>query len=492
MNTPCKQNFFQRVHIRSILALTFIAAAYLFFVPPVVAYEQVPALMDLRTTFSDGQYDPETIVQMAVRKGFGVVFLNDHDRVVMEYGLPPFRNIIKKKEELNSINKSGADRYLRTIAGLRKMYPNVTLIPGTESTPFYYWTGSPLMGNLTANDHERRILTIGLEKPEDYETLPILHNGLSGSHIRAAMPALAAFILCFLIAINFLFRHGWWRISGAVLAILSVGFFINTVFARPSPFDAYHGRQGAAPYQLFIDAVGQKGGLTFWNYPETRSGVRKLGPIQVKTLPYPHMLLETGNYTGFAALYGDTITITEPGNVWDVILGEYCSEFRERPPWGIATADFHKEGGSGQNLGDFQTVLWLTEKSPQSVLTALKTGKMYACQGKFPNIPRLDEFSVSAAEPDTSPRMISGDELILERNPRIRITVSGGVAGLGKEVRVRLIRSGTLIQIFKGTMPLSIDYTDFLATPGEKIYYRMDMTGYGTIVSNPIFVKFEK
>jgi len=204
------------------------------------------------------------------------------------------------------------------------------------------------------------------------------------------------------------------------------------------------------------------------------------------------MLLETRDYTGFAAIYGDTVTITEPGNVWDVILGEYCSGFRERPPWGIATADFHKEGGSGQNLGDFQTVLWLTEKTPQSVLTALKTGKMYACQGKFPNIPRLDEFSVSAAEPDTSPRMISGDELILERNPRIRITVSGGVAGAGKEVRVRLIRSGTLIQIFKGTMPLEIDYRDFLETPGEKIYYRMDMTGYGTIVSNPIFVKFAK
>jgi len=492
MNTPCKQNFFQSVHIPSILALTFCAAAYLFFVPPVMAYEQTPALMDLRTTFSDGAYDPETLIQMAARKGFSVIFLNDHDRVVMEYGLPPFRNIIKKKEELNSINKSGADRYLRIIAGLRKMYPDVILIPGTESTPFYYWTGSPFTGNLTANDHERRILTMGLEMPEDYETLPILHNGLSGSHIRAAMPALAAFILCFLIAVYFLFRHGWWRISGAVLAILSAGFFINTVFDRPSPFDAYHGRQGAAPYQLFIDAVGQKGGLTFWNYPETQSGVRKLGPIQVKTLPYPGMLLETRNYTGFAALYGDTVTITEPGNVWDVVLGEYCSGFRERPPWGIATADFHKEGGSGQKLGDFQTVLWLTEKSSRSVMTALKTGKMYACQGRFPNIPRLDEFSVSAAEPDTAPRMISGDELILERNPRIRITVSGGVAGAGKEVQVRLIRAGTLIQIFKGTLPLDIDYTDFLETPGEKIYYRMDMTGYGIIVSNPIFVKFAK
>ena len=483
MNTSFKQ---------TIPLLFLFAAAYLFFVSPATAYEQAPALMDLRTTFSDGAYDPETLVQMAVNKGFSVIFLNDHDRVVMEYGLPPFRNIVKKKEELNSINKSGADRYLRIITGLRKIYPNVILIPGTESTPFYYWTGSPFAGNLTANDHERRILTMGLEKTEDYETLPILHNGLSGSHFRAAMPALAAFLLCFLIAVYFMFRYGWWRFFGVVLALLSAEFFINTVFARPSPFDAYHGRQGAAPYQLFIDAVGQKGGLTFWNYPETQSGVRKMGPIQVKTLPYPHMLLETRNYTGFAAIYGDTITITEPGNVWDVVLGEYCSGYRERPPWGIATADFHKEGGAGQYLGDFQTVFWLNEKSTESVLAALKTGKMYACQGKFPKIPRLDEFSVSAGKPDTAPRMISGDEIMLKSNPRIRIAVSGGTAGAGKEVRVRLIRSGTLIQTFEGTLPLSIDYTDFLETPGEKIYYRMDMTGNGIIVSNPIFVRFEK
>ncbi|MEW6334450.1 MAG: hypothetical protein AB1558_09285 [Thermodesulfobacteriota bacterium] len=480
------------IHIPILLAIMFFAAARLFFVPPAAAYEQVPALMDLRTTFSDGSYDPGTLVQMAIRKGFRIVFLNDHDRMVMEYGLPPFRNIIKKREELNSINRSGADLYLRTISDLRRMYPDVVLIPGTQSAPFYYWTGSPFTGNLTANDHERRILTMGLEKPEDYETLPVLHNGLSGSHIRAAAPALAAFSLCFLIALYFLFKKGWWRISGAILAVLSAGLFINTLSARPSPFDAYHGRQGAAPYQLFIDAVGRRGGLTFWNYPETRSGVRRLGPILVKTLPYPGMLLETMNYTGFAAIYGDAITVTEPGNVWDAVLGEYCSGFRERPPWGIATADYHEEGDAGQNLGDFQTVLWLAEMTPQSVLAAMKAGRMYACQGAFPNIPRLDAFSVSAAGPDTNPRVISGEEIVLSGNPRIRISVSGGEAGAGKAVSVRLIRSGKHIRTFTGALPLHIDYTDPLETKKGRIYYRMDMGGYGTIVSNPIFVTFAK
>src|SRR3990170_8595384 len=113
---PCKQTFFQSVYIPSVLELAFFAAMHLFPVSSAMSYEQAPALMDLRTTFSDGAYDPETLVQMAVKKGFRVIFLNDHDRVAMEYGLPPFRNIIKKREELNAINKSGADAYLRAIA----------------------------------------------------------------------------------------------------------------------------------------------------------------------------------------------------------------------------------------------------------------------------------------------------------------------------------------------------------------------------------------
>ncbi|MHB8771654.1 MAG: hypothetical protein ACYC7J_11685 [Syntrophales bacterium] len=473
---------------RLFIFLTLVLTAGGFFcTPPSAVAEQVPALIDLRTTFSDGAYDPETLVKMALKKGFRVLFLNDHDRMAIEYGLPPFRNIIKKREERHSLLQSGVHTYLQTIASLRKAHPDVILIPGTESSPFYYWTGSLLSGSLTANDHERRILTMGLEKPADYLTLPVVHNDATGSDPGAALPGLAAFAGVFIIAVYFLFVPGWWRLFGVLLALVGAGFFANLLLSRPAPFDAYHGNQGAAPYQLFIDAVNQKGGLTFWNYPETRSGVRTLGPIQVKTLPYPEMLLETKNYTGFAALYGDTITVTEPGNVWDTALKEYCRGLRGAPPWGIAAADFHREGEDGQSLGDFQTVLLLEEPSPPAVLAALKSGRMYACRGKYPKVPRLDEFSVSAAEPDAALRAASGDEVVLEGAARIRIAVSGS-PGQKEEVRVRLIRSGTLIATFKGTLPLKIDHTDTLETLGEKVYYRMDMTGAGTIVSNPIFV----
>ena len=66
-------------------------------------YQEIGGLIDLRTTFSDGNLDPESLVELAQERGFGVVFFTDHDRLAMEYGLFPFRNILKKRVELNSL-----------------------------------------------------------------------------------------------------------------------------------------------------------------------------------------------------------------------------------------------------------------------------------------------------------------------------------------------------------------------------------------------------
>lgn len=105
-------------------------------------YQQVAGLIDTRTTYSDGAYDIETLVKMAKERGFEILVINDHDRMVMEYGLLPFRNIVKKRVELNSINKNGAEAYLDSISKVQRKFPDMILIPGSESAPFYYWTGS--------------------------------------------------------------------------------------------------------------------------------------------------------------------------------------------------------------------------------------------------------------------------------------------------------------------------------------------------------------
>lgn len=450
---------------------------------------QIAGLIDLRTTYSDGELHPEALVQLAKERGFEVVFINDHDRMVMEYGLFPLRNILKKRVELNSINKKGARDFLRRVRETAKKFPEMIVVPGSETAPFYYWTGSYFEGNLTAHDHERRILTIGLEKPEDYKNLPILHNGFSTSYTKFFLPQMLLFLIPFVMGIFMLRWKELSKIWGIAVSTLSVVFFINAAPFRSSPFDPYHGDQGIAPYQLVIDYVDEKGGLTFWNYPETRSGVRKMGPIYVNTPPYPEVLIQSKGYTGFAALYGDNITVTEPGHQWDRVLLEYCRGERDRPVWGISTADFHGEGDSGEKLGNFPTVFLVREKTKKEILFAMKKGKMYSYRGTYPQQMVLNEFSISTS--GSALRAISGDEIVLEKGPRIHISLSLKKPAENR-VKIRLMRSGELIKTFYGSLPVEINYDDDYVMPGGKIYYRIDVEGCGILVSNPIFVIFKE
>jgi len=451
-------------------------------------YQQFPGVMDTRTTFSDGKYSIEELVLLAKQRGFNVLFINDHDRMAMEYGLPPLRSILKKSVEQNSINKQGADKYIQAIREAEKKYPDMIIIPGSETVPFYYWTGNPITGVLTAHNHEKRLLTVGMENAEDYENLPILHNSLSLKNARDAIPELIFFSAAFIVALLMTFWRGPLRITGIVALILSVIFILNSsAFRGSSPFDPYHGDQKMAPYQLLIDYVNAKGGMTFWNYPETKSGVRKMGPIQVSTLPYPAALHESRSYTGFAALYGENVTLTEPGNIWDMTLKEHCAGYRSHPPWGIATADFHGEGKGEDELGKFQTVFFVREKSKSAVLKALRNGNMYAYQGDVPQTMKLDEFSLSST--DGQARGISGDTINVRGFSKIKIAISSSGAAQNS-VKVRLIRSGVLIGTFEEKLPFQIEHVDQYSKQGEKIYYRIDIRGPGIIVSNPIFATF--
>jgi len=452
-------------------------------------YLQIAGLIDTRTTYSDGVYDVTSLARLARERGFEVLFINDHDRMVMEYGVPPFRNIFKKKVERNSINRKGAENFLAAVKEASERYPDMILIPGSESVPFYYWKGSPLSKNLTAHDHEKRLLTIGMEKPEDYQSLPVIHNGFSNKYLDRFLPRTLLFFGAFILCLFLLKGKGFYRTCGIILSAVCLLAMIDAHPFRSSPFSQYDGNQGIAPYQLLIDHVNLKDGFTFWNYPETRSGVRKLGPVFLNTAPYPEVLAQSRNYTGFAAVYGDTITATEPGNQWDRVLLEYCRGERKRPVWGIATADFHEDGGAGQKLGDFPTVFLVRRKTKADILSALKAGRMYASRANYPQQILLKDFSVSAGL--SGDKATLGEEIVLNSHPKIHIFLAFKEP-VEQQVNIRLIRSGKLIETFTGKLPMEIDYEDKYSRPGEKIYYRMDMTGHGVLVSNPIFVKFSQ
>ena len=87
-----------------------------------------------------------------------------------------FRNLIKRREERPSVLLAGPENYLAEIERLNRQHQSVLIIPGVQSSPFYYWTGNPFGQGLTAHDFHKEVLVIGMSNPDDYYDLPLLHG----------------------------------------------------------------------------------------------------------------------------------------------------------------------------------------------------------------------------------------------------------------------------------------------------------------------------
>lgn len=450
-------------------------------------YQAVPGLIDLRTTFSDGSHSVEEMVQLARSRGFRVLFLNDHDRISLSYGLPPFRSILSYKKEYPSIMTHGPRQYLDEVKRISALYPDMVIVPGFITSPFYYWTGSWFTGDLTLHLYDRRVLVLDMNDAEAYQRLPVLGNGLSSRYTRELAPGAALFLIPLFLGVLLFFWKGRLRTGGIILAVFSCMAIVEHHPFKSSRYGPYGGDHGIAPYQEVIDYVQERGGLSFWNYPEQKSGIRRHGPIFVHTPPYPEVLRLSNRYSGFAAIYGDTITVTEPGGEWDRVLNEFCQGLRSNPPWGIATADFHEEGRLGLRLGSFPTTFLVENLTRESVIEAIKKGRMYCSRGDGAVWPVLKGFQVSGHD---GRRAVMGETLNTSHPPLIEFTVSfqGEKAG---PMEVLLIRGGSLIHTIKGETPLEVRIVDENLPAGETTYYRI-MDSKKHLTSNPIFVRYTR
>ena len=449
-------------------------------------YRAVPGLIDLRSSFSDGSYTIEGLVQLARSRGFKIIFINDHNRIALSYGIPPFRRLFRYKKEYPSILTHGAEKYLAEIDRVSKKYPDTIIIPGTLTSPYYYWTGSWFGGNLTVHEYDRRILIVNFNRAKDYEQIPSVGNKLSFRYTKQLLPGMLFFVFPLLVGLILIKRKGVFRMIGIVLTFLSIFAIIDYNPFRSSLFSPYHGDAGVEPYQAVIDYVNVKGGLSFWNYPEQRSGVRKYGPIYVNTPPYPQVLDQTENYTGFAAIYGDNITITGPGREWDRVLIEYCLGIRATPPWGISTADFHEDGRLGLKLGAFPTTFLVREFSKEAVLEAMKHGRMYSSREDGHGWPKLDYFNIIGGSTE---KAFMGETLTSSHPPLIRFKVSNPTKKKST-MTMALIRGGDLVETFTSEAPMVVEYRDEGIPPNELTYYRL-MDTRQHLVSNPIFIKYQ-
>jgi hypothetical protein len=424
MTTRQGHALFTRIDLLHLfLLISFFFASSVPAAPP-KEYFPVPGLMDLRTSFSDGAHSPEDLITLARLRGFRVLFFNDHHRIKLSYGIAPFRNLLKYSKEYPSLMTHGPQLYLDEIERLSRLYPDMILVPGSILSPFHYWSGSWLGGDLTVHQYDRRILAFNLTRAEDYEQVPT--------------------------------------------------------------FTPYAGDQGITPFQETIDYIHGRGGFAFWNYPEQRSGVRKHGPVNVRTLPYPEVLHESTNYAGFAALYGDVITVTDPGKHWDRVLTEYCEGKREKPAWGISTADFHEDARLGLKLGAFPTTFLVKEFSKAAILDAIKQGRMYCSRGDGISWPQLDYFNVVGSN---GGKAHMGETLTTADFPMIRFRISH--KGDGKiPMTIHVVRGGTLLRTLNGETPMEFELMDEGVPAGRMTYYRL-MDTQKHLASNPIFVKYK-
>ena len=454
-------------------------------------YYQLAGVMHVHSTFSSGRYSIEELIAKAKEKKLEVLVLTDHDQVVMEYGLFPFRNIIKKREERNSVLQVGPKNYLSEIRQLNQKQDSVLVIAGVQSSPFYYWTGSPFKSGLTAHDYRKELLLIGMSAPDDYNELPLLHGNYSLRYVTELMPRFLFFLAGLLLSIYLIFQKGRYRMGGVIIALLSTALMINHHPFRSSRFNPYNGDQGIAPFQELIDYTNNRGGLVFWTHPESnysKNGVR-LGPIRMITGHYPDDLIESKDYTGFAAIYGDSSMAANPGMHWDQVLISYCRGLRDKPVWAIAEADFHEER-KGVDLDTFQTVFLVAEKRRQDALQALERGRIYAVRKSKDSTLKLDHFQVKCGV--KGHKAIMGEDISVEGAP-VLIGQLSAFDGSSQQVTVSIIRHGKIAWTFEGQTPLDFHLIDQDGWSG-KTYFRLEAKSKigGRLLSNPIFVTRNK
>ena len=461
------------------------------------------AAFHVHSTWSTGSASLEELAVAAERAGIQAIILTENYLTRFEYGLLPFRRILRKAEGVPSLTPETLPAYLAAVQEAQARHPGVLLVPGLEVLPHYYWSGSPWNGTLTLHNTQKNLLVVGLDLPA-LRRLPVAGN-TEGIPIRWG-PSAAAVLGAVLLAGAGVHLAGSRkrrrirlqrltvlearprRLSGLALIALAALLLLNNFPTRAFPFTPYRDA-GTAPHQALIRSVVQGGGLVFWSFPEARDfHVLTRGPFRItlRTEPYPGDLLATDSYTGFGGIYEDTTTFTNPGGGWDRRLQEFVLGQRSTPGWALAEAGHHTEGHAGKFLVNVLTVVWVQEPTVAGVIEALRAGRLVAVQGTAAHRLHLDRFEISAGGRAAG----MGETLALSRGtPLVAQAVVAASDGLAYPVEVLLIRSGEVVARKAGPTPLAVEYRED-GLSGAAIF-RVQARGKTPhrLLSSPIFVR---
>jgi hypothetical protein len=463
---------------------------------------QVPAALQISSKVSDGKYTIPEIIRICRNNKFKVVVICDRDLMRWEYGIMPWRNIIKRTEETGSILKYGARRYLKEFKQVKEDNPDLVIIPGVESAPFYYWNGGLSHSDFEIRDWHKHLIAIGLKEPRDIEYLPVIGNK-KALELPFGFNNLILFWPVLLLAVGIFYfekrSYDYKDQSGkqlagfskssrrlGILLIAAAGIFLADNFPfRFYRFDQYHGQQGEYPYQNYINYVRGRQGLVFWAHPEARNE-EKIGAVSVKTEDHSIDLLRSHDYTGFGVFFEGFKNVGKINGIWDSLLKDYCSGLRQNPVWASGFLSFDYSGDLDEYLRDLKVVLLLPELNEEEVLKALKTGSAYSVMGRGSSRFTLDKFTVS--DSDSGERSAMGGTLRANATPRIEIKADY-LSGQPGQINIKLIRNGELIKDFVSATPADITYLDEQAPLSGKFYYRLEIKGADVVVvTNPVFV----
>lgn len=460
-------------------------------------YTQVPAAIDIHSCVSDGRYTIPEIIEIARAGGIKALILSDNYLARWEYGQWPLRNILKKRVEHASVSRFGISRYLDQLKALAQENPDMLLVPGVTTGPYYYWQGSVFGGKLRLLDWHKHMLVAGLEGARDYLLLPVVGNK-RGLLRPFGIGSILLFWPVLLILAGFLgLRYAVvlrsrlyqahikvYSISGIIFIALGFMILINNFPFVTLKFDQYQGDLGLAPYQGLIDYVDKRGGLIFWDHPETVN-MDQAGPVRIETGSHEDDLLFTRDYTGFAVFPEGYKSIARPGGAWDEALTQYCLGQRRSPVWAIAEVGYKFNGSLKDALANQRTVLLVRKITDIEALEALRKGRAYCMESGGSSKFVLDEFSVSSAS--IPAKAISGEELFLKGSAVIRIK-GHYIDARVKFFKIDIIKSGVVIKTLEANSPFDLTFED--SDPGSgKSYYRLDAVSPDLrLVTNPIFV----
>ena len=462
----------------------------------------------VHSDISTGGQSLDQIAEQARRMGIDAVVFSENLSLRYEYGLFPFRGMIRRTVTLPSVVEYGIERYLSAIKEAQARHPDLLLVPGVEVTPHYYWTGSLPDRNLTMHNGQKNLLVFGLTKAEDLAALPVPGNrGYSRYGWRTLGQVWPAAVLLYAV---WLWPRKWVRevrVGVTTMRVVKHAHVPAGLLAAGSavllwlawPFDAprfsfYDDRLGERPYQLLIDETVRRGGLAVWSMPEAVDfSVHPYGPlgkVTVKTDPYPASLLATTGYAGFGGVYQEGRRMTEPGALWDQLLLQYLAGLRPAPPVAFGEIAYHQTGQSGMELNQVLNIVTVRERTVAGLVEAMREGRLYALgQAGRPYGLRLDTFRVETQDGTRAAAM--GQPFLRAADPpAVRVAVTATDRDT-HQVRVTVVRSGQVIARLSGTTPFQQRVVDESLAAGAGAFYRVDVQGEGVkeILSNPIFVK---